>query len=570
MVIDPVTGLIQWTPSEGSDAGTFPITIRVSDLYGLTGELTFDLTLNEVNQPPSIQQIGLKSVNVGQRLSFFAHGSDPDLPHHFLRYTLVGDVPAGASIDPASGQFTWTPSELHGGQSFQITVRVTDNLGLAADDTFQLNVNAPPSLLPIGEKFVNVGQTLTFSVVAMDTPSDFGSYELAFSAPDGAAIDHSDGLFTWTPSAAHQGQSFEITVVVFDPGGFSASETFIIHVAPPLETFFTVTDGNLVVHGTPHDDVLAIRGTGVFGQYEFSGSFGSGTLDGVTGNIQVNLGDGNDRLRINDAHVPGNINLNLGRGQDALTLGDLGTVSTAQNLVIDLGDDGDELLMHRVFTRLDQTINAGPGADHLTIFGLSANGQFWIANSSGGATTLLGGDGDDSIRVAYSVIVGYWAIDGGNGNDWISVRTSASSGGAAILGGLGYDLLQSEINYIVASLTIDGGMDADHLMLNNSILLHSATITGGDGHDRIETVNNTARSLSLSGGAGLDSIDVRSSSLEQLFADLGDDNDALTLQWNVVHGLAQVDGGLGLSDQLLDPGNLFGGVYRKLRFENFI
>ena len=71
--------------------------------------------------------IGDKTVDEGALLSFTATATDADLPANTLTFSLDAGAPAGASIDPATGLFTWTPSEAQGPGVYPVTVRVTDN-----------------------------------------------------------------------------------------------------------------------------------------------------------------------------------------------------------------------------------------------------------------------------------------------------------------------------------------------------------------------------------------------------------------------------------------------------------
>jgi hypothetical protein len=77
------------------------------------------------NRPPVVGPISQQSVTEGTLLSLSVTASDPD--GNTLTFSLDPAAPAGASIDPASGLFTWTPSEAQGPASYVIIVRVTDN-----------------------------------------------------------------------------------------------------------------------------------------------------------------------------------------------------------------------------------------------------------------------------------------------------------------------------------------------------------------------------------------------------------------------------------------------------------
>jgi hypothetical protein len=341
-----------------------------------------------------------------------------------------------------------------------------------------------------------------------------------------------------------------------------------VHVLPPLQSFFTLIDGDLTVAGTMTDDELAIRGTGVPGQFLLSGSLGTATVDGVTGDIRVDLGEGSDELFIEDVYVAGNIILALGAGNDVVYLG--GQVfSTARDLSLSLGDGDDHLQMERAYIGRNQTIDGNAGDDAFNFTGDTFLGRFWLGTSSGGATTVVGGDGDDKIEALVCFIVGPLTLDGGNGNDTAALVRSAVVGQTSFLGGEGLDHLVAGICYFATSVLFDGGTASDQVVLTGSIISQSAAIRGHEGAESVEISNVIAKLVTLNTGAGTDSCRVQASLLDQLFADLGDDDDALTFQWNVIHGVAEVDGGLGLSDRLTDPGNLFHGAYRKRRFEAF-
>ena len=59
-----------------------------------------------------------------------------------LTYSLTGSVPSGASINPSTGAFSWTPTAAQGGQIYTLTVRVTDNgtPNLFAEQQFNVGV----------------------------------------------------------------------------------------------------------------------------------------------------------------------------------------------------------------------------------------------------------------------------------------------------------------------------------------------------------------------------------------------------------------------------------------------
>ena len=146
-----------------------------------------------------------------------------------LTYSLDAGAPAGASIHPKTGVFKWTPTSGQSG-NFNITVRVTDRLGLTSFETISVSIitvgNHKPVLAAIGNKTVNEGSALNFTASATD--QDAGqtlTYSLDAGNPVGSAINSSSGAFTWTPTEAQGPGSYPITVRVTD-NGTPASNTF--------------------------------------------------------------------------------------------------------------------------------------------------------------------------------------------------------------------------------------------------------------------------------------------------------------------------------------------------------
>ena len=89
-----------------------------------------------------------------------------------LAYSLDAGAPAGATIDPDTGVFSWTPTAGQGPATYNITVRVTDSgsPSLSATKTFAVTVNAAPVITAQPEdQNVYPGGNATFSVTATGT-----------------------------------------------------------------------------------------------------------------------------------------------------------------------------------------------------------------------------------------------------------------------------------------------------------------------------------------------------------------------------------------------------------------
>ena len=236
--IDPTTGVFTWTPTEAQGPGVYAFDVEVTDdgTFPLGDSETITVTVGEVNTAPALAAIGNQSVNEGSPLTFTATASDPDLPANGLTFSLDAGAPAGAAIDPVTGDFTWTPTEAQGPGSYDVTVRVTDD-GSPVEDAFETititvnDVNNAPVLAAIGNQSANEGSLLTFTATASDSdlPANGLTFSLDAGAPAGAAIDPVTGDFTWTPTEAQGPGSYDVTVRVTDDG------------SPARDAFETIT-----------------------------------------------------------------------------------------------------------------------------------------------------------------------------------------------------------------------------------------------------------------------------------------------------------------------------------------
>jgi C1A family cysteine protease len=84
------------------------------------------------NHPPEISSVPNKSVKEGQDLSFQITASDPDGDE--LTYTST-NLPSGASFNPSTRLFSWTPSYTQSGE-YEVLFTVTD--GIFEDSTTAL------------------------------------------------------------------------------------------------------------------------------------------------------------------------------------------------------------------------------------------------------------------------------------------------------------------------------------------------------------------------------------------------------------------------------------------------
>ncbi len=104
------------------------------------------------NTPPVLASIADQTVYQNETLSLTVHATDAEAPPETLTFSLDPGAPAGATINPATGLFTWTPTAAQALTTNTVAVRVSDNgvPALSARQTFNVTVLFPPSLGVLG------------------------------------------------------------------------------------------------------------------------------------------------------------------------------------------------------------------------------------------------------------------------------------------------------------------------------------------------------------------------------------------------------------------------------------
>ncbi len=159
---------------------------------------------------------------------------DPLPPGRTLTFGLDGAT-HGATIHATTGEFTWVPGELDGGQRRNFTVRATGNASPPASATvsFFLDVNEgnyPPQLEPIADQTMKEGAEFSYQLVATD--SDVPAQNLFYAIPVGppGLTVSAGGLLQWRPSFVQGGSSYPVTVFAIDSMAGRAERSFTITV----------------------------------------------------------------------------------------------------------------------------------------------------------------------------------------------------------------------------------------------------------------------------------------------------------------------------------------------------
>jgi hypothetical protein len=108
-----------------------------------------------------------QTVNEGTLLTFTVTASDADIPANTLTFSLDPGAPAGATINPITGVFSWTPPKGFSPATNAVSIRVTDNGSPPLSDvtTIQIVVVSAPRISGIARSSTNV-VTITWQASA--------------------------------------------------------------------------------------------------------------------------------------------------------------------------------------------------------------------------------------------------------------------------------------------------------------------------------------------------------------------------------------------------------------------
>ncbi len=231
--IDPATGAFSWTPTF-EQSGEYTFTVQVQDPGGLTAEQTVSVTVNHVNRPPVLAAVAPISGKENQPVQFTLQADDPDAEDAGKLTFSAAQLPEGATLDPATGQFSWTPTYEQSGE-YTLSFQVTDGAGAGAQTDVTLSiahVNRPPVLPPVAGVTLKENEPGEITLPEGSDPDREDQGKLTYRVeglPTGATFDPATRLLRWTPTFDQAGE-YTLTAVVEDGGGLTASQPLRVRV----------------------------------------------------------------------------------------------------------------------------------------------------------------------------------------------------------------------------------------------------------------------------------------------------------------------------------------------------
>jgi hypothetical protein len=467
------------------------------------------------NRAPVFDVITDRTITAGAALNVTARAVDPD--NNAVTYSLIGAVPAGATINATTGAISWTPSVAQAGIMHTLTVQATDNgtPAMSATTAFRVTVNAAPqNRAPvfdvITDRTITAGTALNVAARAVDPDNNAVTYSLTGTVPAGATINAATGVITWTPTAAQAGIVHTLTVQATDNGtpAMSATTSFNVTVNAVATTPMTLNMNTQPGGNNTIADVIRVRRVGdniiisrnnvdvltraaaTISTIEITGSRDADSITvspDVNMPIRVNGGAGTNTLRIEGAALSDEVIVSPNR---VVINGSVIDYTGVQRLQIYTFGGEDEITAQGT-TGVATFVDAGTGADRVN---LTATNLAMTVEGGLDGDTITGPNqantwtlsGINSGAVGAVAFRGIERLEGGEGNDAFNVRTGArlvgvDAGMTGIVGNGGVDTL-SYSGYGAAAVVRATQMD-------DSV---SGTATGVTNFSGIETVAGSA------------------------------------------------------------------------------
>ena len=123
--IDATTGEVKWTPGDDDADKDFEFEIKVCDdgTPRLCDNQTFKVNVKNINDKPVVTGTAPVEAYVGEAISYKPKVTDAD-PKDTHTWSVVKGP---GTINPQTGEVTWTPSQADAGKEVEFTIQVCDN-----------------------------------------------------------------------------------------------------------------------------------------------------------------------------------------------------------------------------------------------------------------------------------------------------------------------------------------------------------------------------------------------------------------------------------------------------------
>ncbi|WP_433040426.1 putative Ig domain-containing protein [Dactylosporangium sp. CS-033363] len=247
LTLDPATGAVSGTPT---GYGTGSVTVTLTDAASGTQSRTLSLTVAPADLIPQTAPVPAGTRDSPYSTTLAATGGTAP----YTWSVAQGALPAGLSLDPATGAITGTPTTR--GTNL-VTVRATDSAGVTADRVLAFTVHAPAlsvSTMTLPDATAGTPYSATLGGSGGTTPYTWAV--TAGALPAGLALDPATGVVSGTATAA--GTS-TVTVTLTDDDAVASAQPLTLTVHPAALTVAT-TSVPVATAGSAYTATLSATG----------------------------------------------------------------------------------------------------------------------------------------------------------------------------------------------------------------------------------------------------------------------------------------------------------------------
>jgi len=215
--LNATTGTISGTPTAASAQSSYTVTASNSG-----GSITASVQITVTSTPPSNLVYPQPFINGSVGVAI--QTETPTVTGTVSGFTVSPALPAGLSLDPATGTLSGTPTATAAQANY--TVTATNAAGSTAT-TIQITIQiAPPSNLVYSQPAINA---TVGTAIDTDTPSFSGavdSFAISPALPSGLSMDPGTGVISGTPSFTSSKTTYMVTAQ--NAGGSTSTQITVV------------------------------------------------------------------------------------------------------------------------------------------------------------------------------------------------------------------------------------------------------------------------------------------------------------------------------------------------------
>lgn len=213
--IGTTNGTFSGTPTT---AGTYPVTVTVTDSAGFVGSTSFTWT---VTNTVTVSNPGARTDASGTAITPLTVVASDSSPTATTIASAAGTLPPGLSIDPSTGTVSGTPTT---GGVFAVTITVSDDGGSVGTASFTWTITNTVTFTGTGDQTSRVGvSVIPITVTSTDTSSTATLTWSATGLPTGLSISPANGTISGTTLTSGV---FTVNVTVVDSAAYQGSTSF--------------------------------------------------------------------------------------------------------------------------------------------------------------------------------------------------------------------------------------------------------------------------------------------------------------------------------------------------------